>query len=158
MKGKVVDGTTGKPLEGALIVAQWTKKHGFGLTYHELNLITETVTDKEGVFSITKTPNDPFVEPPRMIIYKEGHIPWRNDSTFPSSNTVKDYEWNNNVTYKLDEFTDKYTAEQLANFIDYGMTIGMGLRESKIFSDTANKLSKKRTDEIEKQKLKAKKP
>jgi hypothetical protein len=129
----VVDGATGKPIEGALVVAQWTKKHGFGLTYHELILITETLTDKEGKFYIIKTPNDLFVEPPEMIIYKEGYIPWRNDSIFPSLNTVKDNDWKNNVTYNLDVFTDKYTARQLHRFLDYGM-MGRGRAEVPIFN------------------------
>lgn len=132
--GKVIDSTTGKPIEGALVVAQWTKKHGFGLTYHELIMITETLTDKEGKFSVTKTPNDPFVEPPEMIIYKEGYVPWRNDMIFPSLNKIKNNEWKNNVTYKLDVFTNKYSARQLDHFLDYGM-MGRGRAEVPIFSE-----------------------
>ena len=139
--GKVVDGVTGQPLEGALVVAQWTKKHGFGLTYHDLNLITETLTDKEGVFAITKTPNDSFVEAPEMIIYKEGYIPWRNDMIFPggSSKLAKQHEWNNNVIYKMDIFTNKYTARQLWDFLDGGI-IGRGGSEVPIFTDLIHKI------------------
>lgn len=151
INGKVVD-ASGKPLEGALVVAQWTKKHGFGLTYHDLNLITETLTDKEGVFSITKTPNDPFVEPPEMIVYKEGYIPWRNDSIFPSSDLTRDNEWNNNVTYKLDVFTEKHTFEQLYRFLDFGI-IGSGGSKTPIFNDLHHKISVQRSTEIKKHKL-----
>lgn len=154
--GKVVDSATGKPIEGALVVAQWTKGHGFGFTYHDLYKITETLTDKEGKFSLSGT-YDPFVEPPVMIIYKEGYIPWRNDSIFPSSNTVKDHEWKNNVIYKLDVFSDKYTNDQLYDFLDYGI-IGSGGRETPIFNDLHQKISVRRTIEIEKQQLKNKKP
>lgn len=147
IKGTVVDSDTGKPLEGALIVAQWTKKHGFGLTYHELILITETLTDKDGKFAITKTPNDWILEPPEMIIYKEGYIPWRNDSIFPSSNIVKDHEWNNNVTYRLDVFTDKYTFRDLFRFLDSGM-MGAGRKEVPIISDVMSNISIKEKNEI----------
>ena len=152
--GKVVDGVTGQPLEGALVVAQWTKKHGFGLTYHDLNLITETLTDKEGVFAITKTPNDSFVEAPEMIIYKEGYIPWRNDMIFPggSSKLAKQHEWNNNVTYKLDVFTNKYAYGQLYEFMDYGI-IGSGGRDTPIFNELHQKLSVQRSAEIRRNKL-----
>lgn len=151
INGKVLDNATGKPIEGAVVVAQWTKTHGFGLTYHDLHKITETLTDKEGKFSLSGT-FALFIDPPEMIICKEGYIPWRNDSIFPSLNTVKNHEWNHNMTYRLDVFTDKYTAGQLANFVNSGMTLGMGLSESKKFSDLANKLSGKEYDEIRKQK------
>lgn len=135
--GSVVDETTGKPLEGALVVAQWTKKHGFGLTYHDLYKITETLTDKDGKFSISGT-YDPFVEPPEMIIYKEGYIPWRNDSVFPSCNTVKNNEWKNDVTYRLKIFTDEYTYQQLYSFLDFGIIGGDGLRTPIFFKTHRN--------------------
>lgn len=153
--GKVVDGTTGHPIEGALVVAQWTKEHGFGLTYHELCLITETLTDKEGVFSITKTPNDLFVEPPEMIIYKEGYIPWRNDMIFPggSSKLAKQHEWNDKVTYKLDMFTYKYTYGQLYQYLDHGV---IGLGYAPIFHKILNEISGRYIDEAEA--LKSKQP
>lgn len=147
--GKVVDNTTGKPIEGALVVAQWTKKHGFGLTYHELSKITETLTDKEGVFNISGI-KDSFVEPPEMIIYKEGYIPWRNDSIFPSSNLARNNEWNDNVTYMLDVFTEKYTYGQLYSFLDFGVK-GSGGRETPIFDDLMHKISRKKASETKKQ-------
>jgi hypothetical protein len=147
ISGRVVDSTTGKPIEGALVVAQWTKKHGFGLTYHDLHKIVETLTDKEGKFSLSGTYN-PFVEPPEMIIYKEGYIPWRNDSIFPSSNIVKGHEWNDNVTYKLNVFTNRYTYRQLFSFMDYGIK-GSGGRETPIFDNLMIDISKKEQDEIE---------
>ena len=139
IKGTVVDNASGKPIEGALIVAQWTKKHGFGLTYHELILITETLTDKDGKFAITKTPNDWFLEPPEMIIYKDGYIPWRNDSIFPSCNIVKNNEWNDNATYKLELFTDKYSSRQLWLFLDTGI-MGRGRSEIPMYNKVKDKI------------------
>lgn len=146
--GRVVDETTGKPLEGALVVAQWTKKHGFGLTYHDLYKITETLTDKDGKFSISGT-YDPFVEPPEMIIYKEGYIPWRNDAVFPSCNIVKDHEWKNNVTYRLKVFSDEYTAEQVSKFINFGI---IGLGHAPKYHVIHDEISNKAIDEFNTQK------
>jgi hypothetical protein len=143
--GRVIDNATGKPIEGALVVAQWTKKHGFGLTNTTLSKITETLTDKEGKFSLSGS-YDPFVEPPEMIIYKEGYTPWRNDSIFPSCNLVKENEWKNNVTYKLDIFSDKYTAVQLSRFMNYGI---IGLGDAPIFHKIYNGISDKAVDEID---------
>ena len=43
IKGTVVDGLTGQPLERALVVAQWTKKHGlWGMQYHDLYKVMTT--------------------------------------------------------------------------------------------------------------------
>ena len=157
ISGKVVDGVTGEPIEGALVLAQWTKTHGLpGLRYHDLFKIAETLTDKGGLFSLSGT-SDPSVEPPQMIIYKEGYIPWRNDAIFPSSDIVKDNEWKDNVTYKLDILTNKFTYVQLYDFLDYSI-IGLGLKESSIFSDLMHKISVKRFEEIESKKSKAIKP
>jgi len=157
ISGKVVDGVTGAPIEGALVLAQWTKTHGLpGLRYHDLFKITETVTDKVGMFSLSGT-SDPSVEPPEMIIYKEGYIPWRNDVIFPSLDKVKDNEWNNNVTYKLSAFTNKYTYGQLYSFLDYGI-IGRGGSETPKISELMHKISFLEQAEIEKQRLKSSMP
>jgi hypothetical protein len=140
IKGKVIDSATGKPIVGALVVAQWTNKHGFGLTYHTLSKIIETLTDKDGSFSLSGNYN-PFVEPPEMIIYKEGYIPWRNDMIFPggTDKLSKDHEWKNHVTYKLSVFSDKYTTIQISNFLDLGM-MGRGNSNVPIFTDVKRKL------------------
>jgi hypothetical protein len=119
IKGTVVDGATKKPIEGAVVVAQWTKLHGFGLTYHTLEKMTETQTDKNGVFAISGT-NAWFVEPPEMVIYKEGFLPWRNDSIFPGGNKRKIIEWVNNAVYRLDKYDNRFTFAQIESFIDGG--------------------------------------
>jgi hypothetical protein len=139
MTGKVIDNATGKPIEGALVVAQWTKSRGIpGMQYHDLHKIIETQTDKEGMFAISGTTGF-NLDQPDMIIYKEGYIPWRNNAIFPDINTGK-HEWNNNVTYKLNAFTGKYTARQLYDFLDSGMTISRGLSDSKIFTELMHSL------------------
>lgn len=150
IKGKVIDGVTGRPIEGALVVVLWTKKHGFGLTYHSLSMITETLTDKEGTFRIAKTPNDQFVERPRMIIYKEGYIPWRNDMIFPggTDKLSKNHEWNNNATYKLELMNNSISIEQLSDFIDYGMMFGID--EVPMFHKLIGKMQSSAHDEVQK--------
>ncbi len=125
ISGKVVDSVTGKPIEGAIVVAQWTAARGWlGEQQRELHKIVETLTDKEGKFSLSGTMGF-ALDPPEMIIYKEGYIPWRNDMVFPSCNIVKDHEWKNNVVYNLSTMTNKYTAEQLNQFMDSGI-VGYG--------------------------------
>jgi hypothetical protein len=150
LNGKVVDNVTGQPLEGAVVVAQWTKPRGIpGLQYHDLHKIIETLTDKEGSFSLSGT-FGVLIDPPEMLIYKKGYIPWRNDMVFPGGHITKDHEWNNDVTYKLDVFTDKYTYRQLYSFLDYGM-IGNGRSEVPIISNSMREISMKDKAEIKSQ-------
>lgn len=106
IKGTVVDNASGKPIEGAVVVAQWTKEHGMGDVTHTLHKITETLTDKEGNFSLTGTIGF-LLQPPEMIVYKDGYIPWRNDMGYPGGRDIyrKNKEWNNHQTYGLDKFT-----------------------------------------------------
>lgn len=151
ISGKVVDNATGKPIKGAVVVAQWTNTRGIpGMQYHNLHRIVETLTDKEGKFSISGTSGF-IINPPEMIIYKEGYTPWRNDQIFPSCNIVKNHEWFSYMTYKLDVFTDKYTFEQLYSFLDAAI-MGSGGPETPTFNDLHHKISVKRTQEIENKK------
>lgn len=150
ISGKVVDNATGKPIEGAVVVAQWTNTRGIpGLQYHNLHKIVETLTNKEGAFSLSGTSGF-IINPPDMIIYKEGYLPWRNGSIFPDKNLDKK-EWNNNVTYKLDVFTDKYTVVQISHYLDSGI-IGYG--EVPIYHGIYNEIAGRATDEIEAKKRK----
>lgn len=146
--GKVLDAVTGKPIEGAIVVVQWTNKRGWlGEQQRELHKIIETLTDKEGKFSLNGTTGF-LLDPPEMLIYKDGYIPWRNDSIFPSLNLVKNHEWNDKATYKLDEFTNKYTYVQLYSFLDYGM-MGNRRNEVPITSNLMRKISMEEQAEIE---------
>lgn len=107
LKGTVLDNATGKPIEGAVVVVQWTKERGFpGMRYHNLHKIRESLTDKNGKFS-TCGAIGVLLERPEMIIYKDGYIPWRNDRIYPGGTPIytKDNEWHNHRTYRLDAFT-----------------------------------------------------
>ncbi len=153
ISGKVVDNATGKPIEGAVVVAQWTKARGWlGEQQSELHKIIETLTDKEGKFSLSGAAGF-ALEPPEMIIYKEGYIPWRNDGIFPDKNK-QEHEWKNNVTYKLVTFTDEYTVVQLRDYLDSGI-IGYG--DVPIFHKISNTISRRATDYIEYKKSKGQK-
>lgn len=142
--GKVVDNETGQPIEGAVVVAQRTKPRGMsGLLPHELHRIIETLTDKDGMFFLSGTSGF-LLERPIMIIYKDKYVPWRNDAVFPSSDIVKNQAWKNNQTYELGVIGNN-TIDAVFDFMDYGMTIGAGRKESQIFTSILNDLSKKKT-------------
>ena len=66
--GVAVDAKSGKPVEGAVVVMQWTVTKGLGNTYHEVYQVYERVTDKkDGRFSVPGVLNR--VDPPTMAVY-----------------------------------------------------------------------------------------
>jgi hypothetical protein len=143
--GRVVNSATGQPIEGAVVVAQWTQQRGIpGLQYHNMHKITETLTDKDGRFALSGT-SGLLIDPPEMVIYKAGYIPWRNDLEFPNLKIVKGHEWNKNSTYKLDIISKKYTAQQLHLFLSHGI---MGLRDVPIFHKINNDIADKTIDRM----------
>lgn len=137
IKGTVVDSLSGTPLEGAVIVAQWTTTSGFpGLTHHSVYKITEAETDKNGEFSISGVYN-PFVSHPAMLIYKKGYVPWRNDMDFKDKRWTlyDDILWKDNLTYQMERWKDVYTKRRLNGFVHTGF-MGSTQRLNKIQSET----------------------
>lgn len=121
IRGKVVDGVTGTPIEGAVVLAQWTTTWGLGLTYHKLYKIEETETDKDGSFSLSGVYN-PFVDQPSMVIYKKGYVPYRNDMiSFEKRKLKKAVEWENRKAYRMEPLKDGYSKEILHNYLDSGL-------------------------------------
>lgn len=79
--GKVVDGETGKPVEGAAIAINWTHVMlGFpGLPVPRKDLgTTQTLTDADGSFTVPAyIYRDHF-----MGVYKKGYICWSSETEF----------------------------------------------------------------------------
>lgn len=139
ISGRVIDAETQMPIEGAVVLAQWTDSHGIGLTYHTVHKIIETETNKDGTFSLSGV-YSPFVDPPVLIIYKNGYVAWRNDFVFPEYKKQTDYDvWKNRYTYKLDRFKDEYSKNKHQSFISLGVA-GDSLAQTpmfnKIYADT----------------------
>jgi hypothetical protein len=154
ISGKVVDGVTGNPLAGAVVLAQWTKTHGFpGLTSHTVYKIEETETDKEGAFSLPGT-YSPTVDPPKMVIYKKGYVPWRNDMTFEKMETYDNVIWQDNLTYKLEHWKDNYSKQSLILFID---VMGTNFNITPKFSKIESEISKEAQAEVDAKKKMLKK-
>jgi len=82
ISGTVVDAENGKPIEGAVVLVEWTRKTGIGDKHTVSVKVVEKVTDKEGNFKVYGS-IDPFVDPPTIVIYKKDYVAWRNDFVFP---------------------------------------------------------------------------
>ena len=73
--GTVIDAETMKPIEGAVVMVEWTKQEGFG-DYHTASVkVLEAVTDKNGKVSLEGIFNL-LVDSPTVAVYKPGYVTW----------------------------------------------------------------------------------
>jgi len=149
ISGKVIDAETQQPIEGAVVLVEWNEAHGLGLTYHTVYKIVETATDKKGDFFLPGA-YSPFVDPPYLVIYKQGYIAWRNDTIFPSFEKRKDYDvWRHNYVYRLEQFKESYSRFKHSMFMDTGI-IGASYERTPRFEDATTFESKAARPETEK--------
>jgi hypothetical protein len=82
--GKIVDASTGKPLQGAVVVAEWILlSEGFGHASHDIRMKTiEAISDNEGKYEIGgwgPLPRAPFRRldglDPQITVFKPGYYP-----------------------------------------------------------------------------------
>jgi len=107
INGRVVDAETQLPIEGAIVLVEWTKKHGFGDAWTESYKVVEVVSDKDGKLKIEGC-YSPFVQPPDVTVYKKGYVAWNDENIFPSYKKRTDFRWGNYV-FKLQRFKEEYT-------------------------------------------------
>lgn len=128
MSGTVVDAETGKPIEGAVVFVEWTKKHGIGDYHTESVKVSEVVTDKEGKFKlpgITKL----FVEPPDLAAYKKGYVCWSSRIIFPDWRNRTDFKWGDSHVFKLEHFKPEYTYSKHTSFISSAVNSPIGKKD-----------------------------
>jgi len=115
--GIVVDAETGQPIEGAVILVEWTKAKGLpGMTYTESYKVVEVITNKEGKASIEGVLS-PFVDAPHITVYKKGYVAWNHHYIFPKWEKRTDFKWSNNYVFKLDRFKPEYSYNKHLSFI-----------------------------------------
>ncbi len=118
ISGRVIDAETNQPLEGAVVMVEWTKKHGVIDPSTESYKVVETVSDKEGKVRIGGC-YSPFVQAPHVTVYKKGYVAWNNGYIFPSWDKREDFSWfkfGENV-FKLEHFRPEYSYEKHVSFI-----------------------------------------
>ncbi len=130
IRGIVVDAETSQPIEGAVMLVEWTMTKGLpGLAYTESYKVVEMVSDKEGVVTLEEGVLNPLVNPPRVTVYKKGYVAWNNEFIFPDYRERKDFTWMDGYNFKLEKFKSEYTFSEHTFFI-HG-AIGTGLIEQK---------------------------
>ncbi len=119
IEGTVVDAETKQPIEGAVVLAEWTITTmgwlGMPTTYPYK--VIETVSDKTGKFRINTYVLNPIVNKPDLTIYKAGYVCWNNKIIFPDKQRRNGFRWINKQTYELERFKSEYSHDSHVNFI-----------------------------------------
>lgn len=103
---KVVDADTGEPIDGAVIMAEWTNTKGIGLTYTVSYKIEEVITDENGMARLEGIPTGK-ASLYAVAVYKKGYFLWSNKHTFPETQHHTDYKWKDNYIFQLERFVLK---------------------------------------------------
>lgn len=130
IRGTVVDAETGQPVEGAVVLAEWTKQIGIGDYHTESIRVVEAVTDKRGKFFIFG-PFHTFFDDRNVTIYKKGYVAWSNRWIFPDDEKRTDFHWGYNV-FNLDRFKKEYSYIKHTSFIHRAINLGLGTNKQLI--------------------------
>ena len=120
--GTVIDAETGKPIEGAFVIVQWTEIKGWpGLSHHKHYKTVDVETGKGGKFLVSgvKKLN---IDDPKIIIFKEGYVAWRNDFIFPNWEMRKDFKYGKGVIVNLEHYKKEYSRSEHHSFMVHGIT------------------------------------
>jgi len=123
--GAVVNAETGEPVEGAVVLVEWTVTKGLGLTYTKSHEVIEVITDKDGKATISGVFN-PFVNPPHVTIYKKGYVAWNNEYIFPDYKHREDFKWKDGVVVRMERFKEGYSYNDHISFIHDAIRLGLG--------------------------------
>ena len=140
VKGRVVDATTGKPIEGASVAISWTGHH-FPSFYSSGSYVIEnakTTSNQDGYFEIPKY----FFKSSYMGVYEKGHVCWSSNRIFLKGGKGKRRRgfWvKNGMTIQLEPMTSDYPRFKHASFIIAVSSASGGLEgtgeERKFFYD-----------------------
>jgi hypothetical protein len=131
--GTVVDSETGEPIEGAVVLVEWTKTKGVpGMTHTESYKVIEAVTDKEGKATVSGVFN-PMVNPPDITIYKMGYVAWNNKFIFPNYEKRKDFKWQSVYVFRMERFKDNYSFIDHQSFLDGTAHLFVETEKKKLF-------------------------
>jgi hypothetical protein len=136
--GTVVDAETGVPIEGAVVLVEWTITKGLpGLSYHESYKVVEAITDQAGKVTILGISN-PLVDPPDVTIYKKSYVAWNNKYIFPDYKKRTDFKWQNACIFKLEIFKGQYSFTEHQAFIAGAAHVELSTEKKQLFLKNYN--------------------
>lgn len=125
ISGTVVDAETGKPIEGAVVLVEWTRQCGIGDKHTESIKVVENITDKSGKFRISGTLS-PLVHSRNLTIYKKGYVAWSSRIIFPDYRNRTDFRWDDYYTFRLEHFKSEYSYVDHTAFISSAINSTIG--------------------------------
>ena len=131
--GTVIDSETGTPIEGAVVLVEWTKAEGVpGLTSTKSYKVVETVTDKNGKFTVENV-KKLSIDSPDVAVYKKGYVTWSSRNIFPTREKRNDFHWRSGNIYKLEKFKDSYSYVDHDGFTSRAINDTIGWENKKLF-------------------------
>ncbi len=130
--GRVIDAETQQPIEGAVVMVEWTKKHGLGDPVTESYKVVEAISDKDGKVKIEGC-YSPFVERPDVTVYKKGYVAWSSRWIFPGFENREEFTWFKfgDHIFMLEHFKPEYSYVKHTSFIDLSINISLGGNEKR---------------------------
>jgi hypothetical protein len=126
---KAVDAETEEPIEGAVIMIEWTKTKGWpGMSNPYSYKVIEEITDGKGTARFSDIPEQSaFLS--RVAVYKKGYVLWSNKGVFAGSADDNNFDWKNNYVFKLVRFKPEYSYFDHVLFMDSAIKPGMGKKK-----------------------------
>ncbi len=122
--GHIIDAETQQPIEGAVVLVEWTKTHGYGDHWTESYKVVEAVSDNDGKVKLEGC-FCPFTNPPDVTVYKKGYVAWNNKYIFPRYTTRKDFNWQYGFVHKMESFKKEYSYRDHVLFIHGCINYGL---------------------------------
>lgn len=114
--GRVIDAETQHPIEGAIVLVEWTKTEGYPFSATKSIKAVEVISDKNGTVDLPGIA-DPFVNLPHVTVYKQGYVAWNNQFIFPGYKERTDFKWSNDYVFQLEIFKSEYSHNKHYSFI-----------------------------------------
>jgi hypothetical protein len=112
----VVDVETGVPIEGAVILLQWTTT-GFAYGPSTSNYkIVEGMSDNKGKIAIPLV-RKLRVHPPYVTVFKRGYVGWRHNRIFPGYEKRQFFTLRDGYTFRLERFRKEYSIKEHKDFV-----------------------------------------
>jgi len=136
--GRVIDAETQQPIEGAVVLVEWTKTKGVpGMAHTESAKVIEVVSDKDGKITISGD-FDPMVNSPSVTVYKKGYVAWNNEYIFPDYKKRTDFKWGDGYVFRLERFKNSYSYINHDSFVDGAAHVGLSPDKKQIFLKNYN--------------------
>ncbi|TAL26586.1 MAG: hypothetical protein EPN94_02985 [Nitrospirae bacterium] len=134
--GTIVDAETKLPIEGAVVLVEWsiTPMAWLGMPTTTSYRVIETMSDKSGKFKIKAYVLNPIVNKPDLTIYKAGYVAWSSQIIFPNRRNRTDFKWRDHYAFSLERFKPEYSYEKHTSFIHRAINLGFG-ESKKLMAD-----------------------